>query len=288
MDLVWMPFVRSPNDNWAGITDLRERKRRQGRLAQRARRARKVAARRKESSIDDSAPQDEHSLQEPQGQSTHKDGWRNAEGDVARSLEIVPLQFEQADTTFDCLAEPAVSNGEYNTYEPNCDIGEKSIVDSVPSIIMPCQTVITALWMNADLLKLRCSTSPNILTLDPSIMEAPPSLSPTILQGLVPHMPLIDCIPFPSVRDRILLAGSLIPFEVLQHDIVQVGLKCWGRRPWDARGWELSEEFADKWWWILDEEIIAMTNYWREERAIKPLIWKGKITTDSRIRETIL
>jgi len=32
---------------------------------------------------------------------------------------------------------------------------------------------------------------------------------------------------------------------------------------------------VEKWWWLLDEDIVTMTNFWREERADMPLVWRG-------------
>ena len=36
-------------------------------------------------------------------------------------------------------------------------------------------------------------------------------------------------------------------------------------------GWEVSQEFASKWGWLLDQETIQHSNFWRVERGEFPL-----------------
>ena len=105
---------------------------------------------------------------------------------------------------------------------------------------------------------------------------APKSLQPTTLQTQIQHLPFIDCIPFPSVRDRIISAGPVVDMDILKYDVMSMGFRCWGRRPWDVRAWEVPRVFAEKWWWLLDNDIIEMTNYWREEKGEEPLVWLGR------------
>ncbi|KAK3356318.1 hypothetical protein B0T25DRAFT_134459 [Lasiosphaeria hispida] len=149
--------------------------------------------------------------------------------------------------------------------------------------------VSAAFWRNADALGLTCgppaaldtntNTSPSSSSSSSSssalMTTLPASLRPTSLQSTVLHMPLIDCLPFSTMRDRIISAAAVVDLDLLREDLLSMGFSCWGRRPWDPRGWEIPAAFIEKWWWLLDEEIVTMTNFWREERADIPLVWRG-------------
>lgn len=147
--------------------------------------------------------------------------------------------------------------------------------------------VFKGLWQNAIMLNLDCSDIWGTLALPEADGGTGPPLAlrPTMLQGVVPHHPIIDVLPFTTMRDRILGALSIIDMDTLRQDVVFSGMRCWGHRPWDARGWELPAAFVDKWWWLLDQEIVDMTNFWREEREEAPLVWKGGRESTLRITE---
>ncbi len=49
-------------------------------------------------------------------------------------------------------------------------------------------------------------------------------------------------------------------------------VKVWGKTPWDRRGWEAEEEFVSKWWWVMTDDILEETNYWRVSRGEEPLL----------------
>ncbi len=37
-------------------------------------------------------------------------------------------------------------------------------------------------------------------------------------------------------------------------------------------GWEASQQFVDLWGWMMDEETIQCSNFWRFERGDLPLV----------------
>ena len=79
------------------------------------------------------------------------------------------------------------------------------------------------------------------------------------------------------MRDRIISAMAVIDEVDLRREFIFHGdVKCWGKTSWDPRGWELPPEFVDKWWLIIDEDIVEATNFWRRQRGEKALQWKGK------------
>jgi hypothetical protein len=95
----------------------------------------------------------------------------------------------------------------------------------------------------ASLLELDClqGTGFNIRTQSP-----PPSLTPTLQQLIIPHKPYIDMLPWSLLRDRILSSISAINEAEFVKDMAD--LKVWGSTPYDPMGWEISAEFARKWW----------------------------------------
>lgn len=109
----------------------------------------------------------------------------------------------------------------------------------------------------------------------------PESLQPTQLQCMIPHEGWVDIIPHPIWRDNILRALGKFDEDELWSDSIgglfegfpaseleQRGVIAWSP-PWDARGWEISEGFWQKWGWSLKgcDEVLAATNYWRGIRG---------------------
>lgn len=85
-------------------------------------------------------------------------------------------------------------------------------------------------------------------------------LRPTPAQLLKPHGLWLDTIPFPTIRERMLLLLHEIDAPDLANDMAfNHGLICWARgdgqdrdirsgTPWDVRNWEVKPWFASKWW----------------------------------------
>ena len=48
-------------------------------------------------------------------------------------------------------------------------------------------------------------------------------------------------------------------------------MKVWGNIPWDETGWEIGERFAMKWWFLMDDEVLRTTNFWRASRTDETL-----------------
>ncbi len=47
--------------------------------------------------------------------------------------------------------------------------------------------------------------------------------------------------------------------------------------------WEVKQSFATSWWWLLGEEIIRASNFWRGERGEGPLILPDANVSDIQI-----
>jgi hypothetical protein len=142
------------------------------------------------------------------------------------------------------------------------------------SLILDAMPALAAFWANASLLQLNCKP---ILTISSTPSPSTPrSLAATSLQRAIPHLSYVDILPFPSMRDRILNAVSIIDEDDLCNDLVQEQIQCWSRFAWDSRGWELPASFVDKWWFLIDEEVVDSTNFWRRERGDPELVWRGR------------
>ncbi|KAH6895899.1 hypothetical protein B0T10DRAFT_479139 [Thelonectria olida] len=128
-----------------------------------------------------------------------------------------------------------------------------------------------------------CS-SPFITLRPDNALESPDHLCPTELQRTVAHHAWLDLFPFPGLRDNILHSIQSGQYDEdylcdeLCCDLMNLEAKStasvviWGDS-WDARGWEFSADFFDKWEMLLQgcSEILQATNYWREKRKAMKL-----------------
>lgn len=100
----------------------------------------------------------------------------------------------------------------------------------------------------------------------------PEDLVPTELQETIEHHPWLDLLPWPAVRDRILSFLPLIDEDDLCRDLHRdPGFRVWGSIPWSHRSWEVSESFLEKWWFLLDRQVVRDANFWRQQRGLKQL-----------------
>lgn len=132
-------------------------------------------------------------------------------------------------------------------------------------IFLESTSIVAAYISNATLLQLSC-TATHPRTFHLSHFPAPTSLEPTLLQRTIPHPPVIDIIPFPGVRNRLLLSLDVIDLAKLSQDLINGAFRVWGHAAWDGTGWEVSEAFARRWWFLMDEQLINVTNFWRRQR----------------------
>ncbi|KAK1513786.1 hypothetical protein CABS01_07192 [Colletotrichum abscissum] len=115
--------------------------------------------------------------------------------------------------------------------------------------------------------------------------NVPYFLKPTETQLTTIHHPWLDFLPLPRMRDNLIKAGDDWDDEALCLDMVgdgdapsgKGGMILWGE-PWDPNSWEVTEDFVEKWRWILEgcEEIIRSSNYWRAKRGEKRMRHRGQ------------
>jgi len=128
----------------------------------------------------------------------------------------------------------------------------------------------------------------------------PAAWQPTVSQIIVPHHPIIDLLPWPTSRDKILDVLDLPeearppnargPLALMNfvHDLEDSaeGIRIWGSDPYDAGSWELGQVAFERWWFIFDRSVVERSNYWRRLRGAPSLrIAGGALTPSPRVTE---
>ncbi|ETN45904.1 uncharacterized protein HMPREF1541_00085 [Cyphellophora europaea CBS 101466] len=113
----------------------------------------------------------------------------------------------------------------------------------------------------------------------------PPNLQPTALQRTQQHSPIIDLLPWPTVRDKLIHVLSapvdlrpaiaatptaLVDFVYDLEDSAE-GARIWGDDPYSDRNWEVGEKVFQGWWWAFDTEVVKRSNEMRSRRGARLL-----------------
>ncbi|KAJ0167530.1 hypothetical protein CTA2_2036 [Colletotrichum tanaceti] len=142
-------------------------------------------------------------------------------------------------------------------------------------------------------------------TVDPASVMDCSSLSPpefpdsyllpmSDLKVLVPHHPIMDFLPWPDVRDRIINFFSL-PDEArpsaargqlglvnFAYDLEDSGegARIWGADPYDESSWEVGQVLFERWWFVFDRKVIERSNKWRRLRGAAALQMRPSSVVD--------
>ncbi|MBE7181470.1 MAG: DUF3425 domain-containing protein [Terriglobus roseus] len=236
-----MQDARPSKDSWHGVHDLKERKKIQDRLAQRARRKRLADARRAKNA---SAPVDDDTVE--------KTVVRPADDNAVGGSTAHPAQdpARAYATPRDSTASPSTSEDASDTQAQHapwdlCRAGGPKI-DPTPANI----SVFAALFRNGQYLGLTCGTcvpgkSP------PAGPACPAPLRPTLLQLAAVHFRWIDRFPFEDCRDEMILRGSGpggFDEDDFLADIFAMPSFVVEGESWDPSGWTMVEgPFKERW-----------------------------------------
>ena len=129
----------------------------------------------------------------------------------------------------------------------------------------------------------------------------PEEWEPTPSQLRVPHHPVLDFLPWPSVRERVITVLDLPddarppsaagPLAVVQfvYDMEDTaeGMRIWGGNPCDPQAWEVGQVLFERWWYIFDRAVIDQSNRWRELRGAPRLCLKGPVQEGQPVSELV-
>ena len=109
--------------------------------------------------------------------------------------------------------------------------------------------------------------------------QIPQDLRTTQVQSTTPHPPWMNAIPFPELRNNMILLPGKYDTNALAYDLGQGlyegfddpdrrGFLVWGD-PWNPNEWEVSDGFVRKWGFLLHgcSDVIDTTNRWRQLRG---------------------
>ncbi|WEW57266.1 hypothetical protein PRK78_002731 [Emydomyces testavorans] len=119
-----------------------------------------------------------------------------------------------------------------------------------------------------------------------TLAALPANFRPTPTQRLIPHHPLLDLLPWPKVRDKLIQVFSLPPhlrpapaadpmgLVTLVYDIEDPteGLRVSGSDPFMVDMWEVGQLVFQRWWWAFDGTIVEKSNRLRSRRGQRGLV----------------
>ncbi|KAE8333046.1 hypothetical protein BDV39DRAFT_199397 [Aspergillus sergii] len=252
-------YIKRQNEDWAGVTDRKERRKLQNRLNQRAWRQRKLNQGAKEGATEGATNAGERTINE----------------------QLTLATARQRRGLLERFAQDALHNYMTNQLD----------TDQLMRVIQ--LNTINAMTSNARALNLPVdwlichAVSPfgfigPVKPADILPSAGPTSLIPTDLQLRTLHHPWIDLFPLARMRDNLLAVTCVFNIltddeeEQLWADLVEwggngtegAGLIVWGE-PSDPRNWEATVPFLKRWGWLLQgcSEILEATNYWRQVRG---------------------
>ncbi|KAI0003007.1 hypothetical protein BJV74DRAFT_565544 [Russula compacta] len=176
------------------------------------------------------------------------------------------------------------SNGNYqSSYVTPLNMGVDSTINSMPFV------------NNASTPTIQQQSRPSVGTLeelepiDPKNVEAqklisyhlenykrnsayclPASLRPTLVQRTVPHESVIDRIPHPDLRDRLILLRGRFNLVDCLHDFAS-GVTIHGDDVLAHANWEISETWLRRYGFLVDSNTLSTSNKWRRDRGLPEL-----------------
>jgi len=109
----------------------------------------------------------------------------------------------------------------------------------------------------------------------------PPSLRPTLVQKTIEHEGIIDGIPHPDLRNRmILLRGRFNLAECIHQYLTSTTIH--GDDVLAHANWEIHEDWLKRFGFLVDATTLSLTNRWRKERG-EPEIQMAEIAPSEQL-----
>lgn len=296
--------ARCPEDDWTGLRDRAERRRRQNRLNVRAHRRRKAAESHSTSgnpegtvTLTSTGQTDARRVTEQSGKPASVIITTSA---AASGFRLPMLYNADKSSTSPAFPFPLSRDHLITIIELNVYRASLTNVYILGAYSLLCNPACGYAVNNAE---------PPLFPWDgyhPS-GDIPDSLRPTLLQRSTPHEVWIDLLPSPRMRDNaiVAVAEGRLRNEDLCADILrgicgedkgregtawsaagpneggqdedEARLIVWNN-PWDPSGWEVTEGFLRKWGFLLrgdgQDDMLRATNRWRALRGEDPIVWE--------------
>ncbi|KAJ0419470.1 hypothetical protein BJY00DRAFT_286135 [Aspergillus carlsbadensis] len=267
------------DDDWAGLGDAKERRKRQNRLNQRAFRQRKRAMQKKrtvQEQIEELIATGEVTLL-PRTSSTEPPPSVTGEGNplVAQWERRACFLGDEIDKLLERFSQRAVES--YVHGSPSADhlltLCKVNVFRAFMSNMYTLGMSPGPEWMEDEAISPFCTSLPGYHTED----QLPVSLRPTQIQLSTSHHPWLDFFPFARLRDNLIMAGDFddhpLCLDIMGFWDVRdesCGLLVWGD-PTIPQNWEVSEQFLRRWPWVVAgcPELLEYTNRWRSSRGEK-------------------
>ncbi|KAI9510419.1 hypothetical protein F5148DRAFT_1179216 [Russula earlei] len=98
----------------------------------------------------------------------------------------------------------------------------------------------------------------------------PASLRPTLVQRTVPHESVIDRIPHPDLRDRLILLRGRFNLVDCLHDFTSA-VTIHGDDVLAHTNWEIGEVWLRRYGFLLEPNTLSISNKWRRDRGLPEL-----------------
>ncbi|KAA1466136.1 hypothetical protein DENSPDRAFT_830886 [Dentipellis sp. KUC8613] len=98
----------------------------------------------------------------------------------------------------------------------------------------------------------------------------PASLRPTLVQRTVPHESVIDRVPHPELRDRLILLRGRFNLVDCLHDYARA-VTIHGDDVLAHGNWEIDESWLRRYGFLIDQNTLSISNRWRRERGLSEL-----------------
>jgi len=98
----------------------------------------------------------------------------------------------------------------------------------------------------------------------------PASLRPTLVQRTVPHESVIDRIPHPDLRDRLILLRGRFNLVDCLHDFAS-SVTIHGDEVLAHANWEIGETWLRRYGFLVDANTLNISNKWRRDSGLPEL-----------------